>query len=174
MKIITQQVPGTLLDDGERIALLLNGAEEPPVHLAYALTTQGVELRILPSSLLDDWGTEISNLGLYDWVRDNGLSFPRAEVFGFDPQGSAVQYFLRDLELFARYHAYVVADTSDAATWRPLSAVLVPDAGVAAPEPGAVPEAVHGPLRAARLSWWRVPTYQSDLGFLADVEPEPD
>ena len=108
--IIKEAVHGELVPFGDGLALRLdshNGAKM--VYLAYALVTQGPELRILPSMLLDDWGTEIGGLRLYQWIEDNGLRFPRAEVFGKDPGGNSVQYFLRDLEFFGKFPVYSFA-----------------------------------------------------------------
>jgi len=174
VKIIRQRVAGTMLVDGDRVALRLGEAKEPAAFLAYALTTQGIDAQILPGSLLDDWGTEIKNLTLYRWIRENGLHFPRAEVFGVDPQGNTVQYFVRDLELFARYPTYAAADQdAPQRTWRPLTAVLLPDPRVAAPEPAAVAAEARSPLREARLTWWRVPPDQEYLGFLGKDRSEP-
>jgi len=175
VKIIRQRVAGTLLVDRDVTAVRLIEAKEPVVFLAYALTTQGIDAQVLPASLLDDWGTEIKNLALYRWLRENGLHFPRAEVFGFDPRGNAVQYFVRDLELFARYPTYAAADPeAPQSTWRVVTAVLRPDHRVAGPEPAAVAADARGPFREARLTWWRVPLNQTDLDFLAQEPSAPE
>ncbi len=157
------------------MALRLVEGEEPAVYLAFALVTQGIAAQLLPAVLLDDWGNEIKGLGLYDWVRENGLHFPRAEVFGQTPAGETGQYFLRDMELFAPTPVYAATDkTAPIATWLPLGAVLLPDAALLAPQPAAPPDGLTGPLRLARVSWWRVPTYLDDLAFLDERAPLGD
>ena len=164
---IKQSVPGSLIVDGDLAALILGAAEEgATVDLAYALVTQGPGDQIVPSLLLDDWGNEIRDLQLYEWIQENGLQYPRAEVFGQSPSGDQVQYFLRDLELFAQYPTYVYPGESDQTQGIPLHAVLVEDASVEAPQPIRPPDEVIGPLRAAQLSWWRVSPQQRELGFI--------
>ena len=157
MKFIKQRVVGTLLVAGERAALRLEGGEEPNVYLAFALTTQGIAAQIIPSVLLDDWGKEIKGLALYEWVQEHGLRFPRAELFGFSPDGQSCQYFLRDMELFAPIVAYAAVDKElPIGQWSRLTEGVVPALDVIAPEPSDVPDGVTGPLRTARLGWWRV------------------
>ncbi|HOU40510.1 MAG TPA: hypothetical protein PK829_04515 [Promineifilum sp.] len=166
MKFIKQRLPGTLLVDGERAALRLHD-DEAVVYLAFALVTQGIAAQIVPTVLLDDWGTEIKGLGLYDWVRENGMHFPRAEVFGFSPAGESIQYFLRDVELFAAYPVYAAADkASPIADWRPVFSMLVPDSELSSPVAAAAPAALTGPLRQARVGWWRVPPRLDALDFI--------
>jgi hypothetical protein len=157
VKFIKQGVVGTLLVAGERAALRLAEGDEPVVYLAFALTTQGIAAQIIPSVLLDDWGKEIKGLALYEWVHEHGLRFPRAELFGFSPDGQSIQYFLRDMELFAPVVAYATVDkTLPIEQWSRLTEGLVPALDVIAPEPTGVPDDVTGPLREARLGWWRV------------------
>jgi hypothetical protein len=175
VKLITQRVAGTLIDDGQRVALLVEPGGDPEagpvVFLAYALTTQGIAAQVVPSLLLDDWGNEVKGLGLYDWIDQQGLRFPRAEVFGLSPAGEKAQYFLRDMELFAPLPAYAALDRAlPIAEWQALQAVLVPDPALLAPQAGAVPEGLTGPLRRARVAWWRVPSFVGDLDFL-DARP---
>jgi hypothetical protein len=167
VKIIRQPVAGKLLTDGDKAALLLGEPEsEDQVYLAYALVTQGPGYQLLPASLLDDWGNEIDKLALYHWIRENGLRFPRAEVFGYSPTGKNEQYFLRDLELFARYPVYAFAESDAPVTsGLRLQAILLPEPGADA-QPIDPPDEVDSPLREARVSWWRVRPEQADLAFL--------
>ncbi len=184
MKIIRQRVPGILLRDGERAALWLEtGTEDQFVYLAYALATQlpsgDAPAHILPSVLLDDWGAEVKKLELYRWIREFGPQFPRAEVFGLDPQGQPAQYFLRDLDLFGRYLTYAFADKdAPAATAVLLRAVLLPDDSVARPELAGPPDDVKPPLRRARLAWWRVGRRADpqglELDFISHRLPESE
>lgn len=165
MRIIRQQVPGVLLRDGGRAALWFEGfgtgGEDQSVYLAYALATQlpsgDAPAHILPSVLLDDWGAEVKKLELYRWIREFGAQFPRAEVFGLDPRGLPVQYFLRDLDLLGRYPTYAFAEKdAPASAGVLLRAALLPDGSVERPEPAGPPVEVKPPLRRARLTWWRV------------------
>jgi hypothetical protein len=168
VKIITQSVPGTLVVDGEKAALLLGDPEGGAlVFLAYALVTQGPEHQILPATLLDDWGNEIGDLELYHWIHENGPRFPRAEVFGYSPAGGQAQYFLRDLELFTKYPVYAFAGHDDSVNSGVLlRAILVPDTRQADAHPIDPPENVTPLLREARVAWWRVGPERVDLGFL--------
>ncbi len=172
MKIIRQRIPGVLLIEGERTALRLeSGNATQFVYLAYALTTQTLSgdstAHILPSVLLDDWGTEVKKLELYRWIREFGLHFPRAEVFGLDPRGLPAQYFLRDLDIFGRYPTYAFAEKdAPPSAGVLLQTILLPDATVDRPEPAMPPEEVTPPLRRARLSWWRANPGQRELGFV--------
>ncbi len=157
--IIKEAVHGELVPFGDGLALRLdshNGAKM--VYLAYALVTQGPELRILPSMLLDDWGTEIGGLRLYQWIEDNGLRFPRAEVFGKDPGGNSVQYFVRDLELFGKFPVYAFsAEDAPDATGVQLDTVLIMRDGNSTPEPPEPiepPDSISAPLRRAKVQWW--------------------
>ena len=68
----------------ERALILLDESADK-CYLAFTFLEQGTEREIFPESLLDDWGHEIKTLALYDWVLENGLHFPRAEIFGFEP-----------------------------------------------------------------------------------------
>lgn len=166
--IITQPIPGTLIVDGAQKALRLGepGSAER-VYLAYALVTQGPEYQILPSVLLDDWGNKVGSLNLYAWIRENGLRFPRAEVFGESPAGAPGQYFLRDLELFGHYPVYAFSGAdAPAATGILVRDVLVPDVAVTAPQPTEPPTEIAPPLREGHLRWWRVNPRQAGLGFI--------
>lgn len=173
MKFIKQRMAATLLADGPWVALRLHeeGPEEEAVYLAFALTTQGIAAQIVPAVLLDDWGKEIKGLALYDWVQEHGWRFPRAELFGVSPHGEAVQYFLRDMELLAPWVVYAAADKSQPiGGWWLVQAVLIPDETLFAPESAGAPAGLTGPLKGARVSWWRVPPDTTDLSFLEPPE----
>ena len=173
MKFIKQPIPATLLADGDWVAVRLQ-ADEPEaerVYLAYALTTQGIAAQIVPAVLLDDWGKEIKGLALYEWVSEHGWRFPRAELFGVSPHGQQEQYFLRDMELESPYVVYGAVDKAlPIADWARVQAVLISDEALFAPEPTDVPPDMTGPLRASRVSWWRVPPDTTDLSFLEPPE----
>lgn len=173
MKIIKQKVSGALLQDGPYTALRWDEADDSIVYLTYALVTQGPENQVIPALLLDDWGGEIKTLKLYRWIQENGPRFPRAEIFGLAPTGEPVQYFVRDLELLTRYPAYATTDKNRSiADWFSLDAVLVPDAGAGFPERISVLDEAPGPLRQAKVSWWRVATGEMGLDFLESGRAE--
>lgn len=166
--IAKEAVQGSVVSDGKKAVLRLGGAQTGSrVYLAYALVTQGPGHRILPSVLLDDWGKEIGQLQIYPWIRENGMRFPRAEVFGSSPAGQPAQFFLRDIELFGAtpVYAFAAEDAPDASGVL-LRAVLIDDESVAAPRSIAPPEGVSNLLRQADVSWWAVNPRQAGLDFL--------
>ncbi|MBP9503232.1 MAG: hypothetical protein KBF17_13815 [Candidatus Promineofilum sp.] len=173
MKLIKKSVPGVLLVDDDLAVLRLDKTgSENRVYLSFAFITHGPGYRILPSVLLDDWGNEVSYSDLYDWIRDNGLRFPRAELFGFDPAGLQTQYFLRDLELFAEYPLYAFAEkdsTPDSAVL--VRAIFLPGEAVDAPQRVATPDDIEFPLSKTDVEWWRVNLRQNDLEFLRKPPP---
>lgn len=166
--IIKESIPGTLVIENGKAALrLYDTAARETVYLAYALITQGPGYQVLPSVLLDDWGNEIGHLELYSWIRENGLQFPRAEVFGISPSGAKVQYFLRDLEIFAKYPLYAFADNDAPDSSGVLvQAILVSIDNIESPQPVMPPDEVRAPLRDAQVSWWQVNPRHLDLEFL--------
>jgi hypothetical protein len=177
MKAIGQRIPGHILMDAAHThaALLLSelppassGAESP--YLRYAYLLRETEASIFPAFILDDWGSEIRGLELYDWVAQFGDRFPRAEMFGFDLSGGERQYFLRELELHVRMRCYAYRAKED-----PLSegvlvrAILLPDSSVASPQrlrkrPLAIPQ----PLRSVNAKWWLVKPPLTDLALFFD------
>jgi hypothetical protein len=173
VKAVRQRVQGTLLTGNGRTALLLRDARPEAataevLYLRYAFVTQGVESHVLPAFVLDDWGKEIKSLELYEWVREYGDQFPRAEVFGFDLSGKATQVFLRELELVSKLpcYAYPTKETPLAAGVL-VEAILLPDPGVTTVEKAKRPPAteVGQPLRSARVSWWRANPLLTSFGF---------
>ncbi len=156
--IVKEAIRGELVPFGDGLALRLDSRDDAgAVYLAYALVTQGPELHVLPSMLLDDWGTEISGLRLYRWIEENGLRFPRAEVFGQDSNGNTVQYFVRDLELFGQYPLYAFsADDAPDTSGVLLDAVIIAREGSTFPETIDPPDGLSAPLRRAKVGWWAV------------------
>lgn len=155
--IIKELVYGRLVGKADSTTLRLDAEDAGNhVYLAYALVTQGPGHHVLPSVLLDDWGNEIAQLRVYDWIKENGLHFPRAEIFGKSPSGQAVQCFLRDLELFAPYPVYVFeADDAPDSSGTLLQAIVVVDEEAGSPEPAPPPGWVGGRLRSAQVEWRR-------------------
>ena len=134
MKAVNLQVQGKILAANGRYALLLQQPNPEPtagpvIYLRFAFIIQGIEEHIFPAFLLDDWGSEIKSLALYDWVDEFAPQFPRAELFGFDQSGQETQLFLRELEQYSKWpcYAYPAADTAVAQS-RLIEAILLPDA----------------------------------------------
>lgn len=166
--IVREELKGSLVVDGDKVAIRLGAADSlDVVYLSYALVTQGPAYRIIPSVLLDDWGNEIGGLQLYRWINENGLKFPRAEVFGIDPSGDQVQFFLRDLELFAKHSVYAYADReAPVGSGIEVQAVLVADDLAISPENISALTETSPLLGQAQVTWWRVNPRQDTLEFL--------
>jgi hypothetical protein len=163
MKAVKQRVAGRIFEVNGRYALLLHNAQpeldDPQlIYLRCAFITMGAEEPIFPASLLDDWGSEITSLALYNWIDEFGSQFPRAELFGFDAFGQETQLFLRELEQHSRWlcYAYPAADTP-VRDGMLIKAILLPDASVTEPMKIKRPSWVELPLRRAQVQWWQVP-----------------
>lgn len=167
-----QRIPGRLiLDDGLAALEAATPADgsAPHVYLSYAFVTLGVEEHLLPNFILDDWGNEFQGLELYRWVGENGLQFPRAELFCVGLDGEERQHFLRELDLVARFPAYAFdGEGAPIGSAVLLNAVLLVDDSVIEPTPGEAPEGMESPLRQARIDWWRVPPGVVRLDFLTN------
>ncbi len=164
MRAVRQRVQGKLLEENGRFAFLLTNSKpardaENLLYLGYALVTLGREEHIFPSFLLDDWGNEIRGVKLFRWIRDNGNEFPRAEIFGYEKDGSETQVFARALELYATLPCYAYPSrTAPVTEGHLLKAILLPDASVTVPERIKRPSSdlLERPLRSARVQWWLV------------------
>ncbi len=165
MPAIAFEIVGRLLVDDQGAAFLLQrGGRAYAMRLGFIL--RGSEEVILPDSLLDDWGHEIVSRALYSWVSENGLHFPRAEIFGFDPAGRRQQCFMREVDLPAGYASYVF-ETAAAPidTGRRLSAIFIPGATGAEPKRISTPTSIAAPLSKAAVRWWSV-----DAAAVDDLE----
>lgn len=160
---------GSLFSSNENSALLLRAGDAwHALRLGFIL--RGSEDVLFPESLLDDWGHELGAPALYDWVNDNGIHFPRAEIFGTDLTGRPGQCFVRELDLVAGCACFAYeADDAPLASGTRLTAILIPRAGTGIPDRLAAPVNVTGPLAMAAVSWWSVDPAAAghlDLGFL--------
>ncbi len=146
-----------MFSDGDRAAFLLaTGGRQRTLRLGFVL--QGTGDILFPETLLDDWGHEIGGVELYSWVRANAWQFPRAELFGLDPNGRPQQYFLRELDLTAGYVCWV-SENSSASGLRDgvrLTEILVPDAAAGHRKRNKAPARIPFPLREADVDWWTV------------------
>ncbi len=162
MKAISQHVQGKMLVEAHHAALLLRDAapaslSAESLYLRYAYILQGTETSILPAFVLDDWGSEVRGLDLYQWVHQFGDQFPRAEMFGFKLNGGEIQCFLRELELYTRLlcYAYPAKETPLAAGVA-VEAILLPNESVTVPQRIERPQSIPRPLRSVKTSWWLV------------------
>jgi hypothetical protein len=180
-KAVGQRVSGRLLKevggDGRFALLLTNPKPEPDAAdvliVRFALVLMGTEAHLFPSFLIDDWDGEVRGLALYEWVRENGNQFPRAEIFGFNQYGTSVQYFLRELELYTKLPAYVYPDRETSLEdGKLLSAILLPDEAVSEPTKIKRPSQLKRPFASARVTWWQVPATLTrfDFGLLDQTE----
>lgn len=169
MQVITEAIQGELINENDVAAVRLSSAEDEgsQVYLTYALVILGSEEPVIPCAVLDDWGKELNGVGAYDWMWENGNHFPRAEIFAVGLDGEERQHFLREFELYARYPAYALTSrTSPIVEAVKVVAMLKPDPTVATPYRIRRPQDLAGPLARARVTWWRVPPGQAELGFL--------
>jgi len=171
MSAIAQAVQGRLIDRREPAVFYLHpGNESSFIRLGFIL--RGSEEVILPESVLDDWGHEIATMELYAWVKENGLHFPRAEIFGYDLSGREQQCFVREIDLMAGYACYVFeAADSPLTEGRRLAAILVPGPAGAQPRPISPPSQVSAPLSRAAVKWWMVDETAVEALDLTFLEP---
>lgn len=173
MRAARQRIQGKLLQENGRFALLLTNPKpdrdaDDLHYLGFALVTLGREEHIFPSFLLDDWGNEIKGVKLFRWIRENGNEFPRAEIFGYEKDGSETQVFARALELYVTLPCYVYNSRTALVTEGSLlSAILLPDASVTEAQRIKRPssDAMKRPLRSARVQWWQVPPGTTAFDF---------
>lgn len=162
MKAIRHHIHGSLFVEEGQTALLLKNASPDDkgidsLYLRYAFTVKGTEERILPAFVLDDWGTEIKGLDLYQWVDEYGNQFPRAELFGFNLFGQEMQCFLRELELYSRLFCYAYPHhNTPLSEGVLLDTVWLPDDTVQQPTKIKRPASIRPPLPSIQASWWRV------------------
>ena len=142
MKLISQHIHGRF-QDGTLTLIDAIPEEKTAVslHLLFPFITRGDEIHIFPASVMDDWGTEIKGMQLYEWIRENGEQFPRAELFGMDENGRSTQEFLRGLELYFRFPCYLHQTDKHI----PINSIVLP----ATVQRKTLPH----PLRRAKVMW---------------------
>jgi hypothetical protein len=165
-----KRIRGRVHKVGEKAMLLLD--ERVAIcYLAFALLERGTEREIFPESLLDDWGHEIKSLALYGWIQENGIHFPRAEIFGYDHAGNNIQCFLRDLDPSSKYPCYVFEDPRQAIT-EGIQVVSIGLLDNKAQQPVRTkrPPGTESPLNDANVRWWRVSPDSSRNSIFAAIE----
>ncbi|MEZ4516484.1 MAG: hypothetical protein R3C44_06490 [Chloroflexota bacterium] len=116
------------------------------VFLAYALVTFGPEEHVFPCSVIDDWGKEMTGLRVYEWLREYGERFPRADIFAVGKEGDERQHFLREFDLYARYPVYALPTrTSPVTDGVRVQAVLTSNAAIVSPQRIKRPATIKGP-----------------------------
>jgi hypothetical protein len=160
-----------LLEGNGRHALLLKNSEPDAVapdslYLCFAVVVQGPDDPILPTQVLDDWGSERRDIKVYEWLEDEGHRFPRSEVFGYDVDGSEAQCFVRALELYVKMPCFVFATKkTPVVEGVRLQAILLPEPGLSRPEEIKRPSQFKRPLSKAKVSWWQVPAASTSFDF---------
>jgi hypothetical protein len=180
MQAIVQHIYGRIVSSDTETAVLLYNPDATEktadsLYLRFAFIIRGPEQHVFPALGLDDWGGEIRGLSLYQWVRDYGEQFPRAEIFGYDPDGSKTQFFLRALELYAKLPCYVYPDAgAPLSSGRLVKAILLPVEQTGSPKRlRRPPEMIKRPLRGAHVSWWQVAPQTDRFDFALLAQP-PD
>ncbi len=148
-------------DEGRLFLLLLDEKPEMDtavsLYLRFPFITIGPEEHIFPSYILDDWGHEIRGVEVYGWMVDNGDHFPRAELFGFEQDGSEAQCFVRGLEHYLKLPCYVYNDRQSPVDEGVLvRKIIIPDSDVAQLERIERPLHLERPLSSARVQWWKM------------------
>ncbi len=153
MAVPLQIVSGRTIIEDDRALLFLNDTQK--VYLRFALVELNSGAHVFPESILDDWGKEIRNTQIYHWLGENGIYFPRAELFGYGPDDMPVQRFIRELDLTRRFPCYVYLNRSD-----PLSKGIKISDGVMATSGLPNPKMISTPanlgqlLKDAAIRWW--------------------
>lgn len=169
MPDLRKKIRGRIYKVDEKALLLIDDGAAS-CYLAFALVEKGTEMEIFPESLLDDWGHEINSLALYEWIQDNAIHFPRAEVFGYDSDGRTTQSFLRDLDPLAKYPCYVFEERPQAiADGVQVVAIGVVEGDAEQPVRTMQPPGTESPLNNAEIHWWRVGHRCSPDSILATI-----
>lgn len=149
-----QEIKGTLFVRGDS-AVILADQDKLDIFLKFALIEAASGSHLLPESLVDDWGKEITGLELYTWIIENGQYFPRAEVFGLGTDGQPMQRFLRELEINTSYPCYVYSKPDNAVeTGKLLAGIILPDRTLEEARASCKPAWAVGLLGNADVQWW--------------------
>ena len=167
---LRKRIRGRIYNIDEKALLLVDEAVAS-CYLAFALLDRGTEQEIFPESLLDDWGHEIKSLALYEWIQENGIHFPRAEVFGYDRCGNSTQCFLRDLDPLTKYPCYAFEERRQAIIEGvQVVAVGLFDDNTERPVRTKRPPGTESPLNNAKIQWWLIGPDCSRESILAAID----
>ncbi|MFN2188331.1 MAG: hypothetical protein ACK2T3_06180 [Candidatus Promineifilaceae bacterium] len=164
ISVPAQGINGELYSSGGQYLLAID-PQKDEITLRFALVTLGSEECILPELVLDDWGVEHKGLQFYRWIYENGYRFPRAEIFGFDTHGRALQLFLREIDLTARYTCFAYKDPkSSLPEGSELTKFIILDVNTAEAQRVRCPVDIEWPLQNADAEWWQAPPdYMEEL-----------
>ena len=166
MEAISFHIHGRLLaaeeNPEQNVLLLLNADPDAEtavsLYLRFPFITLGPEEHIFPSYILDDWTNEIRGAEAYNWMVENGDHFPRAEVFGFEQDGSETQCFVRGLEHYVKLPCYVFHQRQAVINEGVLvRKIWIEESSVLKPERIKRPAGLKRPLASARVQWWQIP-----------------
>lgn len=164
MSVISQKINGLLLYKDDVAAVFLDDSASA-VTLALGLYEKDSDAVILPESILDDWGHEISPSSLYEWLQENGDQFPRAEVFGQDLEGKTIQRFLREIELVGKFPCFAYKpDKKCTKQWIRMRAIIILNTKIVDVQNIQRPQDIDSLLAIAKVSWWASPEPPDDLG----------
>ncbi|MFZ0545064.1 MAG: hypothetical protein WAM60_06485, partial [Candidatus Promineifilaceae bacterium] len=92
-------------------------------------------------------------------IQENGLYFPRSELFGFTLFGQETQLFLREIDLVLKYrcYAYPAAETP-LQEGQLIETIYLPDGAVTEPIPTKRPSDVPFLLSKSAVRWFKRPT----------------
>lgn len=166
MQAISFHVHGQLLADEnqpeQQVLMLIDPHPETKtavsLYLRFPFITLGPEEHIFPSYILDDWTNEIKGAEAYNWMVEHGDHFPRAEVFGFEKDGTETQCFVRGLEHYVKLPCYVYTSPKASVIDGVLiKKILLQENNIANPERIKRPKQLKRPLASARVQWWQMP-----------------
>jgi hypothetical protein len=142
------------------------------IYLRYAFFLLGSECPVFPGMILDDWGGEITGIKMYRWIRENGDSFPRAEIFGLNQAGESEQYFVRELDLTLKIRCYAYPDKAAALeSGKVIQNVLLPNEDAKFIIKRRRPANIKRPINGTRVNFWEVPPLLDEFDFqMLDLE----
>ncbi len=156
MSEILSKLRARLVMIADKHAILLE-AEASPIWVSFAFVERESEELILPESLLDDWGREIKSFAVYQWIKENGQQFPRAEIFGYRSNGDRVQRFLREIDLTAAYRCFAKRRSEESlASMSLVELVLIQDETNGPIGRISPPHNLPYPLPQINADWWKV------------------
>lgn len=171
MSEVRSKLRAQLITANDRTAIILDDSA-PPIWVSFAFVERETEKFILPESILDDWGREISSLALYHWVSENGQQFPRAEIFGIRPNGKHVQRFLREIDLTAKYPCFARKNAKESLESMMLvDLVLIRDEAIYRAKRIDPPAHIPYPFSQIEADWWQIP--KPDIMVLETIFSQP-
>lgn len=92
------------------LALTIGGDGTGAVVVRFALQTATPPTRyVIPGLFVGERGGAVTGLRAWRYMQDRWIHHPRADVVGVDPDGKAVQFFLKELDFGTRVHVFAFA-----------------------------------------------------------------